>query len=328
MSKVFLHTLVFIMSPFLLLKGQEISVSASFDTSAIYLGDQVNFSVIIDQPADVSVTLPFLKDTLVKNIEILSGPEIDTALIENGKIRITERYLITSFDSGHYVVAPVYAEITDHAGIKRFFSGYSEINVLRIDITPTDTSQAIFDIVRPYRAPVTFGELVPWLLLSVFISVLIWLLVRMYRRFGKKKSKEVIIPENIEPAHVIAFRELERLKEEKLWQSGETKKYYTRLTEILRKYLENRFGVFSMELTTSETLDALLRTNFSKNDAFNKLRLILTSADLVKFAKFKPEPSDNESYFELAWGFVLETKKEKTDSQSGDEDPKSKEEGL
>ena len=127
MSKVFLHTLVFIMSPLLLLKGQEISVSASFDTSAIYLGDQINFSVVIDQPADVSVTLPFLKDTLAKNIEILSGPEIDTAFIENGKIRITEKYLITSFDSGHYVVTPVYAEITDHAGIKRFFSGYSEI---------------------------------------------------------------------------------------------------------------------------------------------------------------------------------------------------------
>ncbi len=326
MSKVFLHTLVFIMSPFLLLKGQEISVSASFDTSAIYLGDQINFSVVIDQPADVSVTLPFLKDTLAKNIEILSGPEIDTAFIENGKIRITEKYLITSFDSGHYVVTPVYAEITDHAGIKRFFSGYSEINVLRVDITPTDTSQAIFDIVRPYRAPVTFGELVPWLLLSVIIAVLIWLLIRIYRRFGKK-SKEVIIPENIEPAHVIAFRELERLKEEKLWQSGETKKYYTRLTEILRKYLENRFGVFSMELTTSETLDALLKTNFSNNDAFHKLKHVLTSADFVKFAKFKPEPSDNESNFEFAWGFVLETKKEETDSP-GDKGLKSKEESL
>lgn len=326
MSKVFLHTLVFIMSPFLLLKGQEISVSASFDTSAIYLGDQINFSVVIDQPADVSVTLPFLKDTLAKNIEILSGPEIDTAFIENGKIRITEKYLITSFDSGHYVVTPVYAEITDHAGIKRFFSGYSEINVLRVDITPTDTSQAIFDIVRPYRAPVTFGELVPWLLLSVIIAVLIWLLIRIYRRFGKK-SKEVIIPENIEPAHVIAFRELERLKEEKLWQSGETKKYYTRLTEILRKYLENRFDVFSMELTTSETLDALLKTNFSNNDAFHKLKHVLTSADFVKFAKFKPEPSDNESNFEFAWGFVLETKKEETDSP-GDKGLKSKEESL
>ncbi len=326
MSKVFLHTLVFIMSPFLLLKGQEISVSASFDTSAIYLGDQINFSVVIDQPADVSVTLPFLKDTLAKNIEILSGPEIDTAFIENGKIRITEKYLITSFDSGHYVVTPVYAEITDHAGIKRFFSGYSEINVLRVYITPTDTSQAIFDIVRPYRAPVTFGELVPWLLLSVIIAVLIWLLIRIYRRFGKK-SKEVIIPENIEPAHVIAFRELERLKEEKLWQSGETKKYYTRLTEILRKYLENRFGVFSMELTTSETLDALLKTNFSNNDAFHKLKHVLTSADFVKFAKFKPEPSDNESNFEFAWGFVLETKKEETDSP-GDKGLKSKEESL
>ena len=71
MRKIFLYTLIFIMTPCLLLKGQEISVTSTFDTSAIYLGDQINFSVIIDQPADVKVTLPFLKDTLVKNIEIL-----------------------------------------------------------------------------------------------------------------------------------------------------------------------------------------------------------------------------------------------------------------
>lgn len=327
MRKIFLYTLIFIMTPCLLLKGQEISVTSTFDTSAIYLGDQINFSVIIDQPADVKVTLPFLKDTLVKNIEILSGPDIDTAFIENGKIRITEKYLITSFDSGHYVIDPVYAEITDHAGIKKFFSGYSEINVLRVDITPTDTTQAIFDIVRPYRAPVTFDEIVPWLLFSILIAILVWLLIRMYRRFSNK-SKEVIIPENIEPAHIIAFRELEKLKEEKLWQTGETKKYYTRLTEILRMYLENRFGVFSMELTTSETLDALLRTGFAKNDAFNKLKRVLTGADLVKFAKFKPEPSDNESNFKYAWDFVLETKKEETDAKTGEEDLKSNEEGL
>ena len=149
----------------------------------------------------------------------------------------------------------------------------------------------------------------------------------MYRRFSNK-SKEVIIPENIEPAHVIAFRELEKLMEEKLWQTGETKKYYTRLTEILRMYLENRFDVFSMELTTSETLDALLRTGFAKNDAFNKLKRVLTGADLVKFAKFKPEPSDNESNFKYAWDFVLETKKEETDAKTGEEDLKSNEEGL
>lgn len=327
MKKLFVHVLVFALSPWFMLKGQEITVSSSFDTSAIYIGDQINFNIIIEQPANASATLPFLKDTIVRHIEILSGPDIDTAFIDDGKIRITEKYLITSFDSGHYVVDPLYVEITDESGIRRFFSGYSELKVSRVDISPPDTTQAIFDIVSPYRAPVTFDELIPWFLLAVLSAILAWFLFRLLKRF-KNRSQDATIPVNIEPAHVIAFRELEKLKEEKLWQSGETKRYYTRLTEVLRKYLENRFGVFSMELTTSETLEALLKSGFYKNGAYNKLRNVLTGADLVKFAKFNPDPSDNELNFEFAWDFVLETREEEIISQPAEEGLKSKEEGL
>ncbi len=111
-----------------------------------------------------------------------------------------------------------------------------------------------------------------------------------------------------EPAHVIAFRELEKLKNEKLWQNGETKKYYIRLTEIIRQYLENRFGVNSLELTTSETLEALVKTGFKKDESFNKLRSVLTGADLVKFAKYKPDPTENESVFSNSYDFVSATK--------------------
>ncbi|MBK7480262.1 MAG: hypothetical protein IPI69_11465 [Bacteroidales bacterium] len=98
-----------------------------------------------------------------------------------------------------------------------------------------------------------------------------------------------------EPAHVIAFRELELLRDEQLWQKGETKRYYTRLTEIIRQYLENRYGVNSLELTTSETLEALLKTGFKKNELYKRLRSVLNQADLVKFAKYKPDPVENDT---------------------------------
>ena len=87
-------------------------------------------------------------------------------------------------------------------------------------------------------------------------------------------------------------------------RKGEIKKYYTRLTEILRQYLENRFRVYSLELTTAETLDALVKTGFKKNGSYNELKAVLTGADLVKFAKYKPEPSENESHFQNSWNFV------------------------
>jgi hypothetical protein len=288
-------------------KGQEVSVTAAFDTSRIFIGDQINFSVIVNQPADLKLSLPFFKDTLSKNIEILSGPVTDTSSISGNKIRITEKYLITSFDSGFYRVDPVFAEASDKNGLKRFYSDYSVLEVARVKLTPPDTSAKIFDIAAPYRAPVTLGEILPWILLSLLAALIIWLTIRLVRKF-KKTKKEVIAPVNVEPAHVIAYRELEKLQSEMLWQKGETKKYYTRLTEIIRQYLENRFQVYSLELTTSETLEALVKTGFKKNESYNKLKSVLTGADLVKFAKYKPEPIENESSFSNSWDFVSATK--------------------
>ncbi len=289
------------------LNGQEISVKAAFDTTRILVGDQVNFSVMIDQPADLKLTLPFFKDSLTKNIEILSGPAIDTSGISGNKIRITEKYLVTSFDSGHYRVDPVFAEMVDSKGLKRYFSDYSYLEVARVKIAPVDTSAKIFDIAAPYRAPLTLGEILPWILLALLVSAIIWLIVKLIKKF-KRVKKEEIVPAITEPAHVIAFRELEKLKNEKLWQNGETKKYYIRLTEIIRQYLENRFRVNSLELTTSETLEALVKTGFKKDESYNKLRSVLTGADLVKFAKYKPDPAENESVYSNSYDFVSDTK--------------------
>jgi len=292
-----------------LLKAQDVSVTAAFDTTRILIGDQTGFSIRIDQPADLKLTLPFLRDSIIKNIEILSGPSVDTSSISTGRIRITERYLVTSFDSGLYRIDPVYAEISDAGGIKRFYSDYSFLEVSRVKIAPPDTSARIFDIAAPYRAPLTLGEILPWLLLILIVSLIIWLVIRLINKI-KLTRKEKVVPVITEPAHVIAFRELERLRSENLWQNGETKKYYIRLTEIIRQYLENRFNVNSLEMTTSETLEAMVRTGFKKDASYNLLRSVLTGADLVKFAKYKPEPAENDSAFSNSWDFVAATKLE------------------
>jgi hypothetical protein len=287
--------------------GQDVKVISSFDSTKIFIGDQINFTVTIDKPAGLKLNLPLIKDTLCKNIEIVSGPKTDSASIQNGRTKIIQKYLITSFDSGRYQVSPVFAEAKNEGGIKRFYSDYASLEVKRVNIAPPDSTSKIFDIVKPFSAPVTLGEIVPWILIIAFAAVIIWLAVRLLRRVKKTETeKETYIPP--ESAHIIAFRELERLKNEELWQKGEIKRYYTSLTEILRQYLENRFRVFSLELTTSETLEALIKTGFKKNESYNDLKSVLTGADLVKFAKYNPTPEENESHFQNSWNFVLATK--------------------
>ena len=291
------------------LNSQEVAVSAAFDTTKILIGDQINFSVIIEQPSDLTLSLPYFKDTINKNIEILKGPSVDTAKISENRIRITEKYLVTSFDSGLYRIDPFFAESSDAGGLKRYYSDYSILEVARVKLTPPDSSAKIFDIAAPYRAPVKLGEILPWLLLALLLLAIAWLIIRLIQKYKKVKEK-ITVPEITEPAHIIAFRELENLRKEKLWQTGETKKYYTRLTEITRQYLENRFRIYSLELTTSETLEALVKTGFKKNETYNKLKSVLNSADLVKFAKYKPDPVENDLCFSDSWDFVLATKAE------------------
>ena len=288
------------------LKGQDVSVTAAFDSTRILIGDQIGFTVNIDQPSGISLALPVLKDTLTGKIEILAGPRSDTIELGSERIRIVEKYLVTSFDSGFHRVDPVYAEISGADGIKRFFSDYSVLEVSRARITPPDSAE-IFDIAGPYRAPLTAGEVLPWALLGLIVIALVWLIIKLIRRL-KKEKKEVTKPVVAEPAHVIAFRELSLLRDEQLWQKGETKKFYIRLTEIVRQYLENRYNVNSLEMTTSETLDALVKTGFRKNESYSRLRSVLNQADLVKFAKYRPDPVENDTVFNESWEFVEATR--------------------
>jgi hypothetical protein len=320
MNKLFISIFLFI-SIISSAVGQDVKVTASFDTSRIYIGDQIKFSVTVDQPSSARLSLPFFKDTLCKNIDILSGPVVDTLSTQAGRIRIIQKYLVSSFDSGFYQIPPVYAETKNESGLKRFYSDYSQLRVMRVNIAPADTTLKIYDIIKPYRAPITLGEILPWVLVVLVLAVIGWAVYKYLKKLknSKKGTEPVIIPD---PAHIIAFRELERLRDEKLWQQGEIKTYYTRLTEILRQYLENRYKVYSLEMTTYETLEELLKTGFKKDSSYNQLKTVLTSADLVKFAKHNPEPSENESHFQNSWDFVLITKELEAMLADGDDKEK------
>jgi hypothetical protein len=180
--------------------------------------------------------------------------------------------------------------------------------------------------VAPYKAPVTFAELLPWILIGIVSAAAIFFIVRGLRKFRKTEIVPAAVI-NPEPAHVIAFRELEKLSEEKLWQKGEVKKYYTRLTEILRQYLENRYGILSLELTTGETLEELVKTGFKKDDSYRLLESVLRGGDLVKFAKYRPFAEENEFHFKNSYSFV-ELTREPDKPEAEVENVKSVEEAV
>lgn len=103
------------------------------------------------------------------------------------------------------------------------------------------------------------------------------------------------------------MQQLSELKEAKLCEKGQEKEFYTRLTDILRVYIDTRFGINAMEMTSSQIIEALNSNEISKEP--NKyMKQILETADFVKFAKVRPLPEDNTKSFNWATQFVVDTK--------------------
>jgi hypothetical protein len=300
-------TLVALLMLFTAAYPQDIVVKSSPDTSSIIIGDQIGFSVSATMPSGINAALSTMTDTLTGKIIILGRSNRDTVISPDGKLTVTDRYLITGFDSGRYSIPPFYAEYLSGDSLKRYYSDYSFLTVDRPAVTPQDTTDVIFDIVPPRTAPVTFSEILPWLVIAVIALAVIYLLARLLPRNPLRRF--VRPPAPVEPAHVIALRELSRLKDKELWQKGEVKEYYSRLSDILRRYIDDRYGIMSPELTTDETVRMLQKASVTTHDQMSLVKELLSVSDMVKFAKYLPQSDIHEKSYSDGVRFVELTRK-------------------
>jgi hypothetical protein len=294
---------------------QEIKVTSSPDTATILIGDQTRFTVSAEIPAGMTADLKTVTDTLAGKIIILSRSPRDTTLSTDGNLTITDRYLVTAFDTGTYTIPPFYAEMTSGDSLLRYYSDYSFLKVQRPEVTPPDTTDVIFDIIGPRSAPVTFAEVLPWLVIALIAAIVLYILARFLPRNPLRRF--VRPPAPPEPAHVIALRELKALMEEELWQRGEVKEYYSRLSDITRRYIDNRYGISSPELTTDETVRMLQKAAVTTGGQMSLVKELLSLSDMVKFAKYVPGSELHEKYYADAVRFVEETRI--AELQAGDE---------
>jgi hypothetical protein len=103
---------------------QDIVVKSSPDTSSIIIGDQIGFSVSATIPSGIDAVLSTMTDTLTGKIVILGRSDRDTVISPDGKLTVTDRYLITGFDSGTYSIPPFYAEYISGDSLKKYYSDY------------------------------------------------------------------------------------------------------------------------------------------------------------------------------------------------------------
>ena len=312
------------------LSAQRASVTATVQPSEILIGEQALVTLRVMAPEGAEIKFPMYEHELIPGIEVLMMFLPDT-LIENNVMTLYFRYLITSFDSALYYVPfmPISFDgdtiFSNSFGLKVSPPELSERTLAYLELLNAGKT-AIIDFeeleisdLKPIRrAPFVWTD---WLwILWIFLGILLLgaLLGALFYLYLRKKNKGYFfVPPVVIPPHVRAISEIDKLKAEKIWQQGREKDFYTKLTDILRIYMSERYGVNALEMTTDEIMNEVAKLAEVDSVCVN-LKQILSISDLVKFAKYKPYADENDLSLVNAYFFVSQTK---------EADPITKEEG-
>ena len=276
-------------------------LKVAVDSSNILIGEQVRVTMELRVNPEQKVVWPELGETLTEDLEVVNKSLLDT-LPSGDQLLYVQEMLVTSFDSGYYPVPPIEFIVDNDTLLSEAFL----ISVFAIEV---DTAQAIMDIKPPIDVDFSILD---WM--RTHLSTILWvgipvLLLIGFLIFWFNRPKQTIVVPRAPPpppAHTIALDKLRALKDEKLWQEGQYKAYHSRLTEIFREYLENRYAIPALEQTTDEIITGLRSVNLPPG-VRDEIKAILSLADLVKFAKVTPLASENELAFQQVENFVRTT---------------------
>jgi hypothetical protein len=285
--------------------AQAIQAEAKLQQYTIRIGDQTKLFLSVRQPVKAHVNFPKLTDTVVGKVQVVSINKPDTAYDQTDKsaITVTQSYTITSFDAGTYTI-PAFSIGSENGLVKT-----NELT-LQVETVKVDTTKSIYDIKQPLAVSYTWLDWLHdnWYWIAgglVLIGILVGAII--YFRKRPKPVPLVKIVEPLVPPHIVAINKLKELRDKKLWQQEQVKQYYIELSDIVREYLEKRYIIKTHEKTTDEILAGLRHMDIADTSR-NNLKQLLVLSDLVKFAKEKPLPAENEESLDSAIDFVSSTR--------------------
>ena len=278
--------------------------SASLDTAVLRIGEQVELLLSIDLPTDAPagmVNWPVFGDTLINQLEVVRKGPVDSVQDAAG-LHLTQRIFLTSFDTGHWAIPPFTFVVSGSP---------QETRPLLIEVRSVALDDPM--VQRPaktiYEVPFSIGYWIRAHLVELLagLGALVLIIAGLFYLTRKRKTVPApVVEAPMEPVHLRTLRSLRELDASRLWQQGEHKAYHSRITDLLRSYIEERYQVPAMESSTDELLQEL-GVSPMNNEQRTHLENMLRLADLVKFAKAKPTPAENEQMMAGAIRFVEAT---------------------
>ena len=290
------------------IKAQNVEVEGKVESTDVQVGKPFTLDLSLKVPYGWFVEWnDFAIDTLSEQIDIIKRGNVERTADADSNVIVKQQLTLMTFDTGQIQLPAVgltYAQSFDDPN--RLLAYTDPINLYSTTIA-VDTTMAYKPIVEPIAAPIRMKEVFPWILavlLAVLLGLGIWFFVK--RRKVHVDENGIIIRGPVIPPYDKAVDDLKRLREEKMWQSGKVKEYFSSLTDIAREYIEGQFGVNAVEMTTDDILEEIKPLHFSK-ETYNKLKDTMEVADLVKFAKYSASTLESDTALSSMTEFVNES---------------------
>ena len=287
---------------------QNVEVEGKVDTTTVQVGKPFTLDLSLKVPYGWFVEWnDFAIDTLSEQLDIIKRGNVERTADADSNVIVKQQLTLMTFDTGQIQVPAVgltYAKSFDDPMRMQAFTEPIDLYATTIAV---DTLQPYKPIVGPIDAPIQMKEVFPWIL-GVLLLALVVVGILYWRKHRKTKvdADGNIVRGPVIPPYDKAVDDLKRLREEKMWQSGKVKEYFSTLTDIAREYIEGQFGVNAVEMTTDDILEEVKPLRFS-SETYNKLKETMEVADLVKFAKYSSSNLESENAMNSMTDFVNES---------------------
>ncbi len=279
------------------------------ERDSVLVADQLVYGFELRQLKEgTQIVLPQWENDERGGVEVVRPWKLDTVAVTKGKkgaarlLDIKGGMVITSFDEGIYDLPQIMVGRVSEEGLLDTLV-FDPVR-LEVKTMPVDTATFVpHDIKGQMRYPLTFKELLPYLAafaaFAALVCLIVWLVIRHRRRNDPMYEKK-------EPAHIVALRKLDRYRGNRMWAPEKQKAFYSGVTDTLREYISERYGISAMEMTTAEIFRDMKNTDVDA-DLLNDVKDLFERADFVKFAKFVASDEDNASALPVAVKFVTST---------------------
>ncbi|HHT9129613.1 MAG TPA: hypothetical protein ACFYEC_01950 [Candidatus Brocadiaceae bacterium] len=282
-----------------------IEATTSVDRNEVTIGDKIKFKIRVKYKDDITVQFPEFSHQLgaftVKGTEPIAGPKRE----KDGYFIVERHYVLSSYEIGRTTIPSVEIKYKSVQGEGKVITNEVAVDIKGI-LKEGETAADIKDILPPVDVPTNYKRLIRWVFVglgALLLAGITYGLINKLKMRPNKPEQELIK----KAPHEVAYELLERLSREELVAKGLVKEYYYRITDILRHYIEDRFGLLAPEQTTEEFLVEMAHTNKLEENHKLLIREFLEHCDMVKYAKYGPSRAEIKETYDLAKRLIDET---------------------